>query len=121
MSLVYDPVVFLVKLSLLLLYYRIFSVDTAMRYLTIFGIVFHLLFTLAFIGFNLALETLCVSINSLSIPLCRESWKGVIVQSVMAVATDFYVLCLPLPMIWRLQHTLRRKIELNVVFMLGLM
>ncbi|KAI9794955.1 MAG: hypothetical protein M1833_007329 [Piccolia ochrophora] len=42
------------------------------------------------------------------------------VTSIVNVVTDFYILVLPLPLIWNLQLRAQKKIGLTLVFMLGL-
>jgi hypothetical protein len=38
---------------------------------------------------------------------------------VFSVIEDVLILCLPLPVVWRLQMRLREKIELTVLFLIG--
>ena len=44
-----------------------------------------------------------------------------VAQSVAGVAIDFLVFCLPIPVVWKLQLPLRKKIGVLAVFMTGLL
>ena len=46
----------------------------------------------------------------------KDFYYGVAITNII---TDFMILCLPGPMIWRLHLSIQRKISLTVVFMLG--
>ncbi|MCJ1346583.1 hypothetical protein MMC31_004801, partial [Peltigera leucophlebia] len=43
------------------------------------------------------------------------------VQGIFNIVSDFYVLVLPLPVVWKLQLPLRKKIAVSAVFMTGLL
>ena len=118
-SLVYGPIIFLVKLSLLLLYYRLFSRNKTMRYLIYFGIAFQALFYVASIGFYSTAEVLCVSSANAQAKFYTREWVFTIVSGVINVLTDFYVLILPIVMVWSLQLTSRQKIGIIAIFMTG--
>ena len=48
--------------------------------------------------------------------------KGIsltITQSIAGVTIDFFILCLPIPIVWKLQLSLRKKIGVLTVFMTG--
>ena len=50
--------------------------------------------------------------------------KGIslsIAQSIAGVAIDFFIFCLPIPVVWSLQLPLRKKIGVLTVFMTGLL
>lgn len=88
-----------VKLSILLLYLSIFTVNRKMKYIIYFGIAIQVVFYLAYFAVCLAIELLSISILSLSTTFCNfcyDNWKFVLVHGAIYVATDFYVLCLPL-------------------------
>lgn len=111
---------FLVKLSLLLLYFRIFSVNKRMELLIRIGIGIQIVFYLAYVATYATLNVVCVSASSLSKPLCTNTWIIVEVQGTINVATDFYILALPVIMVTQLQLTFRRKLGVIAVFMTGL-
>lgn len=120
-AIVYGPAMFFVKLSMLLLYLRIFAVNTTMKYLIYFGIAFQVLFYLATFAFYLAVEVLCVSTGSFGVRFCTESWQFVPIQGAINVATDFYVLCLPTAMIMQLHLSIQGKMKIIAIFMTGLL
>ena len=119
-SLVYGPMIFLVKLSLLLLYYRLFSRNKTIRYLIYFGIAFQALFYLASIGVYSASEATCTKGAIAQADLYLEEWIFTVVSGVFNVVTDFYVLILPIAVVWRLQLAPRRKIGVIGIFLTGL-
>ena len=118
----YPPAILFTKLSLFLMYLRIFSPSRQIRYLIFFGITIIVLF-----------YTACLLIEVIDCtPRPEESW--IVAQEskrceqdktlgyVMAafnVLSDFYLLAIPLPIIWKLQLALRRKIGISIVFMTG--
>ena len=42
-------------------------------------------------------------------------------QGAVGVATDFFIFCLPIPVVWKLQLPLRKKIGVLAIFMTGLL
>ena len=56
----------------------------------------------------------------LSVNTARDIPLG-ITQGAVGVATDFVVLCLPIPVVWRLQLPLRKKLGILAIFMTGLL
>lgn len=50
-----------------------------------------------------------------------KSVQLVITQSAVGVATDFLIFCLPIPVLWRLQLPLRKKIGVLAIFTTGLL
>ena len=119
-SLVYGPIIFLVKLSLLLLYYRLFSCNKTMRFLIYFGIAFQALFYIASIGFYSAAEATCTQSSKAQAAFYLREWVFTVVSGIVNVITDFYVLILPIAMVWSLQLTTRRKIGVIAIFSTGL-
>lgn len=51
--------------------------------------------------------------------VCLRTGTLYMTQASLSVPTDFLILLLPLPMVWRLQVTLRRKWALTCVFIIG--
>ncbi|KAL8628986.1 hypothetical protein Q9189_005327, partial [Teloschistes chrysophthalmus] len=110
------------KLSLLMLYLDVFRPDRKLRYAINFGIIFTTLFyASAFIAY-------CV----LAIPRPGESLIGTMLskgvasaiplsigQGAINVATDFYILLLPIPGVLQLQLPTRKKIGFCAIFMTG--
>lgn len=110
----------MVKLSILLLYMRIFKVDRLFRQLIYFGIVFQALFYTAMFGVAIGTVAICSSAAAQSNQLCKNASVLVIVQGAVNVATDFYVLALPIARVVKLQIPFRRKIGLCAIFLTGL-
>ena len=117
----YGPAIFLVKLSALLLLYQLFGVNKTMRYLIFVGIGFQALFYLSIIGVYSAAEAICVTAANLTTRYCTNLWIFTIIQGVLNVVTDFYILVIPIAMVLRLQLTPRRKIGISAIFLTGLL
>ena len=112
------------KLSLLLLYNRIFCANVKLRYCIYVNMGFIFLFYCGiFIGLAI-----------LSVPRPEQSQLGAMfsgntdkatplgtAQGAVGVGTDFLVFCLPLSVIWKLQLPLRKKIGVLAIFMTGLL
>lgn len=121
---IYGPTVFFAKLSLFLLYLRIFSPDRWTRLMIYLGAI------TCFICYMVT----AVTMTALCIPRHEESWiiallssrchKAITmtyVQGVFNIVSDFYLLLLPIPVVWKLQLTLRKKIGISAIFMTGLL
>lgn len=121
LSVVYGPVIFFVKLSILLLYFRIFAVNRIMKYLINFGIIFQTVFYVGYTAVYAATEVKCSGPEALEIAFCMKSYGFVVAQGGVNVATDFYILGLPIFMVSQLQMTLKRKVGVCAVFMAGLL
>ncbi|MCJ1432718.1 hypothetical protein MMC27_002075 [Xylographa pallens] len=120
LAVIYPIVIFLVKLSIFLLYLRLFGVHKVFRYLVYFGIAFQLIFYTAMLAVESSLTVHCVSINALTIALCNDNNIIVVTQGAVNVVTDFYMLALPIPQVLHLNLKLRRKLGLLAIFMAGL-
>lgn len=97
-------VVFIAKLSLLLLYFRLFSVSLGLRYSIIFGIGFMSLFyTIVMFLFIFLDDTKFLSLSYA-------------VGSVNIV-TDFYILILPMVPVSRMQLSKNKKTGVQCIFL----
>jgi hypothetical protein len=108
------------KAALLLLYYRIFGVNSTFRrtiYLSGFVI------TAYFIACTIAAIAGCQPVsyfwNKSQPGHCMDEvnffrWNGI-----ASMLMDFLILCLPLPMTWRIKANRRQKIILSGIFLLG--
>ncbi|OQE29505.1 hypothetical protein PENSTE_c002G02241 [Penicillium steckii] len=108
------------KVSLLLLYYRIFGVVRAFRWAL-------------WISFGLVIAYFisCTIVSIISCSPVAKFWDpslpGYCIDEVAFfrwngfanMALDILVLCLPYPMAWRLQTSVRQKIILTGIFLLG--
>lgn len=106
------------------MYLRIFSPSLRTRYLIYFGIPFLGLF-----------YTACLLVEVISCtPRSGETWLEATsskrcntdltlgyVMAAFNVTSDFYLLAIPIPVVWKLQLPLRKKIGVSAVFMTGLL
>ena len=65
----------------------------------------------------------CLPINALwdptVTPTCVNLDVELIIVSSINVITDFSILCLPMPLVWRLNMTTARKLQVTGMFLLG--
>lgn len=121
LGLTYVPVIFLVKTSVLLLFYNLFGSNKTMRYLIFLGIGFAAATCVAFTGYNIAAMATCDSAAALSDPVCVNTWIVTIVTGSTNTIVDAYILVLPIAMVLRLQLSPRRKFGVLAVFAIGLL
>lgn len=119
LNLVYGPTAFFVRLSLVLLYFRVFSSSRSFRYLAISILVSQTLFFLIDLAVACSAHSLCVSIKSLQDHLCNTISNVVIVQSALSVAMDLLVLALPITRVMKLRLSLSKKLVLIALFSTG--
>lgn len=115
-----------VKNSVLILYLRVFSVLRWLRIASITGIV---AITAFHTSMAISLTVLCTPSSGTSrmeflaasvSPRCFHIRKLVVVQGVASVATDLFLLILPLPAVWTLKMPLRRKVAVSTMFLTGI-
>jgi hypothetical protein len=106
-------------MSILLLYHRIFGVHRALRVAVWAGAIFFTLFYIAYLGVQIAYMVECTSAASLEKAPCTSIYGVTIFQGALNVASDIYVLCLPLPYLVKLHVSRRQKIGLLVIFLAG--
>jgi len=75
---------------------------------------------MAYLGVQAAFLVDCISHASLKIGICRNLYSITIFQSAFNVASDIFVLTLPIPRILRLHIQKRQKMSLLVIFLAGL-
>ena len=115
---------FFAKLALFLLYCRIFSLDHWTRIAIYFGITINGLYYLA------------SSITSLilCIPRPGETWtstrytmrcaRGTVmgeIQGIFGPVSDLYIFILPLPVLFKLQMSFKKKVGVIAIFLTGMM
>ena len=120
----YIPIIFITKLSILLLFLRIFVPGGKNRtYWIIQGVIlFNFLFYLA----NLPVEIWpCVPRSKLWMPTepghCINNEEVFVAGGTINVVSDFTILLLPIVEVWRLQMATQRKIGVSAVFATGLL
>lgn len=109
----------LVKLSILLLYLRIFPTPR-FRQFCWGGIVF---ISCMGVANTLVAIFACNPVQGfydMSVPsTCINDVQFYWATAVLNVVTDLYILLLPMPMVWGLQTTLKRKLAIAMIFVLG--
>ena len=122
LDILYGPVIFFTKLSILLQFLRMFvpKQKNWAYYYIVFLIWFNLLFYTAMMfsqifgctsqekTWNEGVEGLCL--NDLSIQVASAA---------VNVLSDFLILLMPFPCIWQLQLPVRRKIGISAIFAFG--
>ncbi|KAI4286715.1 MAG: hypothetical protein L6R35_004031 [Caloplaca aegaea] len=122
-DLMYGPIAFCAKLSLFLLYYRLFSRHRWIRYLVYFGI-----------GSVAAMYTAgTIVYGYLCLPRPGQSWieaglsarchdQFIMISYVRGpfnLLSDLYLFLLPLPAVWQLHLPLRKKMGIAGIFLTG--
>ena len=123
-SIIGNLALFFAKLSLFLLFLRLFSPNRKLKYLVYFGIMF---------SATLSLSSVLVS-GILCSPRPGQPWDDIgviircsteryfaVIQGVLNMFLDFYILYLPIPVLWKLHLPVRKRIGLIGVFMTGSM
>lgn len=113
----------MVKLSLFLLYFRIFSRNTRIKFALYFGIVTITIFYT--INFGLFLyfcnsksgQNLRSGFNSAH--YLSDARTAVMVQACFGIGSDVYLLCIPIFIISKLQLSTKKKIGCLAIFMTG--
>lgn len=104
----------------MLLYLRIFNVNRALRLLIYFGILFQALFYSAMIGVAIGSIVECSSSAEATNQFCVNYSRPVVVlNAVVNVITDIYVLLLPIPRVLKLQLSNKHRVGLLLVFTTG--
>lgn len=112
------------KLSLFLLYLDIFRPNIRLRYAIYIGTavvsMFYIATFVAFAVFSIPRPGKSELAHILSPSISKDITLGLI-QGGFSVATDFYILCLPIPVVWNLQLPMKKKIGILAIFMTGLL
>lgn len=121
-SAIYSPIIILVKVSILLQYITIFVAHRgtifhrAVQGLIVANVLYYTINTILFV-------TECSPIQKLWKPSmpghCTSRHTLGIASAVMAVISDFTILLLPFPQLWRLQMPWKRKSRIISVFGVG--
>lgn len=115
----YNPPLLCTKISILLLYYRLFPGKRFKRVCIGVG-AFVAAYSITAVMTNIFQ---CVPVQSnwdTSItPHCVNLGLELVIVSSVNVLTDAIILCLPMPFIWRLKLDIRRKLQLTGIFLLG--
>ena len=118
----YGPTIFFTKLSLLLFYLRIFSIDQKARYAIHFGIfanfVFYLLTTI-FLGVWYIPRPGETWLESSRAPRSRQARNIDYPQGIFGVISDLYIFFLPMPTVAKLNLPYRKKLGVAAIFAIG--
>ena len=123
-TILYSITMFCAKLALFLLYYRIFGLSRWTRIAIYFGIVFTGLYYLASI---IVLIVLCIPRRNESwtanpyVARCERAEVMGDVQGIFGLVSDLFIFVLPLPVLFRLQMSLKKKVGITAIFCTGLM
>lgn len=117
------PMIFFAKLSLFLLYHRLFRIQKSIRYAIIFGIIF------SFLNFSSQLIVSAIFCTpkvghpwDLAVAAkCSRGEASVVVLGVGNLILDIYLLILPIPVILPLKLSVKKKIGVFAIFMAGLL
>lgn len=120
----YPMLIFIVKISILLLYRRIFAPSRRTKIFIGVLLVFLFLFYLSNMMVKIFLCTPRKLIWDKDPKIkgrCINPHALYLVTAIINVLSDFYILLLPLPAIWHLQIPLARRIGLMFAFSAGLL
>lgn len=115
-----------VKVSVLILYWQVFYVLKWMRISCIAGITCIIAFQFSF---SIAFSAMCAPstgsshidfLNAFLSDTCMRTRALIVLQGVVSVITDIFLVVLPLPAVLSLQMPLKRKIAVASMFMVGL-
>ena len=122
-EILYSPLIFTVKLAILLQVQHIFATSSKLRLYLVQSLVwsnacwyFAYTFIVVFActpiakSWDLELPGHCISSNSL-----------VTLASVPSVVSDLFILVLPIFWVWKLQMARRRKLEVSLIFAMGIL
>ncbi|KAI9883866.1 MAG: hypothetical protein M1823_004357 [Watsoniomyces obsoletus] len=101
-----------IKLSILFLYSRLFTVSFHFRIMTwITGAVVVAYSSAGLIG--------TLAVCKPAVAICGNITNMAVVSSALNILTDVIIFCLPLPQVYRLQVTIRQRIGLALIFATG--
>ncbi|OKL62698.1 hypothetical protein UA08_01150 [Talaromyces atroroseus] len=120
-GIVYPWVICFAKVSILLLYIRLFWVERTVVIAAWLGIVIDSMLYTAFIGLGIGGLLKCASLTELDSSYCKFNEDGMVMfTSVVNVVTDFYVLLLPVYPVSQLKLNPQKWIGIACVFGSGL-
>ena len=112
-----------VKLSLLLLYKRVFVTATPRKFrIVLYGMfTFIMLYGTIFLFLSIFICTPITRFWTLEEGWCFDVWNYTVSYSVINIVTDFTVWAMPIPLVWSLYLPKGQKVGLSLVFLLGLL
>ncbi|KAF7854225.1 hypothetical protein EAF04_010522 [Stromatinia cepivora] len=120
---VYVISIYLVKISLLFLFWRFFNVSSKCRQFIYFGFGAITLITIPYFSVSAYRSVNCTSLKAITRAMCRSKNVSTtqIVFGALNTVTDFYILAIPVAMIRKLQIDQKKKISLMVPFLAGVL
>ena len=122
-DMLYGPIAFCAKLSLFLLYYRLFARHQWIRYLVYLGVASA---AAMYTASTIVYGYLCLPRRGqgwveagLSSRCHRQFILASYVRGPFNVVSDLYLLFLPLPAVWQLQIPLRKRLGIATIFLTG--
>ena len=118
----YCPTIFFTKLSLLLLYLRLFSPNQTNKYAIYIGIMANLVFYATNV---VIFGVLCLPrhgqtwLESLENTKCERTIVLEYAQGIFGVVSDFYLFLIPIPTVIKLKLPLRKKVGVLAIFATG--
>ena len=107
-NVVYAPTFLSLKMSLLLLYFRVFAPDKVTRYLIHFGIIFCFLAYTSLMFLDIFMDVIA--------SITTNKALGAI-----NLFSDIYILCVPIATVWKLQLSMKKMLGIVFIFMTGFM
>ena len=114
------PTLFFAKSTVFLLYLRLFTIDQKMRYSIWFGLTWNFLvyWTMAALATYFCVPRIGESWNDIETiaPRCTKDRPVGLIQGVFSVVLDLYIFILPIPIVLRLQMSLKRRLSILGIF-----
>lgn len=121
-TIIFPVAVLFSKISILLLYLRLFKIDRPLRVNIYVGLVVMIFFHTAMIGVGIGTVIKCVGLSANTSKFCNDASGSIqLCQSAFNIVSDFWILLLPMPLLQKLQLPRSRKIGLYFVFGAGLL
>ena len=123
-DMVYVLAIFLVKVSILLLYHRLFAVYNSSKRLIIGGYAFVAFIMAGTLGNSIARITTCTDIQrAMAVPFCSGKNVNIvlILVAVLNALADFYILAIPVHRVVQMRISRTKKLGILVIFLGGFM
>lgn len=124
-AMLYGPILFCAKLSLFLLYLRMFSPSRPTKYSIYLGITS---IALVYISTTAAIGALCIPrpgktwLETADTPGCANNATiTIIIQGVFNVISDLYLFLIPFVVVYQLQLPKKKKLGIYAIFAIGLL
>lgn len=121
LTIVSDITMLCVKTSILICYINAFYYIVVLRTLAYYIMAIQAIVYLTTSGVTVSMLFLCADKISATHTFCAQNYNLVTAQRIFGVTTDFLVLGMPIPLIWRVRMRKRQKIQITAVFMIGSM